>query len=61
MWKARLHKDLFHFLTADKAVKVDVRFEEDVVVASSVCRWHYPVHRVLMTHKGGGGGVIGSL
>lgn len=41
--KAGMHEDFFNFLAADEAVKISVCFEEDVVIAPSVCDWYHPV------------------
>ncbi len=44
LMKAGLHEDFFNFLAADEAIKISVCFEEDVVIAPSVCDWYHPVY-----------------
>lgn len=46
--KAGLHEDIFNFMAADEAVEISVCFEEDVIIAPSVCNWYHPVYRMLM-------------
>lgn len=43
-----MHEDIFNFMTADEAVEIRVSFEEDVIIAPSVCNWYHPVYRMLM-------------
>lgn len=43
-----MHEDIFNFVTAHEAVQVRVSFEEDVIIAPSVCNWYHPVYRMLM-------------
>lgn len=34
--QARVHEDVLHFLSTDKAVEVGISLEEDVVIATAI-------------------------
>lgn len=49
--QARVHEDVLHFLSTDKAVEVGISLEEDVVIATAIWHGNHPVEWMLGREK----------